>query len=193
MKIRIIIVEGEEERRKLTVSILREYPAIECIGDFADAESFRARMPDLQPDVVLMDMDLPKQSGIECVRALVSQENDTKFVMFTKHFDSKEIFDALKAGAIGFILKGEEPEQLVNAIREVQAGGSPMPIQISRMMFESFKKTKEKPPELESLTNREWEVFQALKKGATHKQIAAKLFLSLETIHALVRSIHGKL
>lgn len=180
MKIRIIIVEGEEERRKLIVSILQEYPDIACIGDFADAESFRARMSDLQPDVVLMDMDLPKQSGIECVRALVSQENDTKFVMFTKHINSKEVFDALEAGAIGFILKGEEPEQLAKAIREVQAG-------------RSFKKTKEKPPELESLTNREWEVFQALKKGSTYKQIAAKLFVSLETIRALVRSIYGKL
>lgn len=193
MKIRIIIVEEEEERRKLTVSILQEYPDIACIGDFADAESFRARMSDLQPDVVLMDMDLPKQSGIECVRALASQENDTKFVMFTKHFDPKEVFDALKAGAIGFILKEEEPEQLAKAIREVQAGGSPMPIQVSRMLFESFNKTEEKLPELESLTDREWEVLQALKKGSTYKQIAAKLFVSLETIHALVRSIHGKL
>jgi DNA-binding NarL/FixJ family response regulator len=194
MNIKVVLVEDEEEIRKLTVSLLNLYSDIECIGAFADAESFLTAFPQLRPDVVLMDIELPGQSGIECVSICKSTANEVDFVMFTNNYNNDLVYDALAAGAVGYVLKGGEPEQLARALREVKAGGSPMSRQISRLVIDYFqKRAQKKCPTLDTLTNREWEVLRGLDKGWAYKQIAAHHFVATETIRTQVRSIYRKL
>jgi DNA-binding NarL/FixJ family response regulator len=200
MPIRIAIVEDHEDIRKLTASLLNFYPDMECVSSFGDAESFRQSLPALRPDVVLMDIGLPGQSGIECVRACKDETSDpegigrrTEFIMFTDHTDTKEVFEALKAGAAGYVLKGGTPERLAEAVRDVVEGGSPMSRQISRMVTEYFRSLEKKDPELEKLTEQEKIVLDYLEQGLAYKQIAAARFVSEHTVRTQVRSIYRKL
>ncbi len=194
MPIRLAIVEDDVEIRKMTSSLMNFYTDIECIGAFGDAETFLKNMPILQPDVVLMDIGLPGQSGIECVRSCKEHKKCAiEFIMFTDHTNSKEVFDALAAGATGYVVKGGTPERLAKAIREVMDGGSPMSRQISRMVAESFHRTMEKYPELEKLSPQEQEVLECLDRGWAYKEIAAHRFVSEHTVRTQVRSIYKKL
>jgi DNA-binding NarL/FixJ family response regulator len=193
MPIRIAIVEDDSEIRKLTCSILNFYPDLECIGLFGSAEEFKDALPSLHTDVVLMDIGLPGLSGIECIRQCRSGLPSVEFIMFTDHTDSREVFEALAAGASGYVLKGGLPEQLAEAIREVHAGGSPMSRQIARMVAGSFKRTEPLYPDLENLTPQEREVLKFLDKGLSYKEIASEKFVSEHTIRSQVRSIYRKL
>lgn len=222
MPIRIAIVEDDEEIRKLTAGILNFYDDLECVGSFGSAEQFLQSLPGLQPDVVLMDIGLPGMSGIDCVetcKALASdsgaEECKAEFIMFTNHTDSREVFDALKAGATGYVLKNGTPEQLARAIRDVMDGGSPMSRQISRMVTAYFRNGGgPEPPEpamqetptppdkpgplaaaqsTEQLTEQEKIVLDLLAEGLSYKEIAAKRFVSEHTVRTQVRSIYRKL
>ncbi len=193
MSIRIALVEDEPEIRKLTASLLNFYPDLECVGTFASAEEFARAFPNLEVDVVLMDIGLPAQNGIEAVRQWHPKYAAVEFVMFTTHTDSREVFEALAAGAAGYVLKGGEPEQLADAIREVKAGGSPMSRQIARMVAASFQRTEPQFPELEKLTKQEREVLKGLDKGLAYKEIAAQHYVSEHTVRSQVRSIYEKL
>jgi DNA-binding NarL/FixJ family response regulator len=194
MPIRLSIVEDDLEIRKMTASLVNFYEDIECVGTYGDAESFIEDLPRLTPDVVFMDIGLPGQSGIECVRnCKQNQECGSEFVMFTDHSDSREVFEALAAGATGYVLKGGTPNQLVEAIREVASGGSPMSRQISRLVINSFQHTHITCPELEKLSPLEQEVLECLDKGWAYKEIAAHRYVSEHTIRTQVRSIYKKL
>lgn len=193
MPIRVAIVEDDAEIRKLTASLLNFYTDIECVGAFGNSEDFVNNLPSLSPDVVLMDIGLPGMSGIECVRNCHLEFPGIDFVMFTDHTDTKEVFQALAAGATGYVLKGGLPEQLANAIREVREGGSPMSRQISRMVAMAFRQSEQKHPNLEKLTPQEWEVLQCLDKGWAYKEIAAQRYVSEHTVRTQVRSIYQKL
>jgi DNA-binding NarL/FixJ family response regulator len=193
MPIRVAIVEDDAEIRKLTVSLLNFYADIEGVGAFGSAEDFAKNLPSLRPDVVLMDIGLPGMSGIECVRACHLEHPSIEFIMFTDHSDTKEVFEALAAGATGYVLKGGLPEQLASAIREVKEGGSPMSRQISRMVATAFRQSEQKHPKLEKLTPQEWEVLHCLDKGWAYKEIAARRFVSEHTVRTQVRSIYQKL
>ena len=140
--IKVAIVEDDHEIRKLTASLLNFYEDIECVGTFDNAEAFSNALSNLKPDVVLMDIGLPQQDGIECVRQNHLKFADIEFIMFTNRIDTKGVFDALAAGATGYVLKGGTPEKLVESIREVKAGGSPMSRQISRMVTTTFQQTE---------------------------------------------------
>jgi DNA-binding NarL/FixJ family response regulator len=193
MHIRVAIVEDDAEIRKLTAGLLNFYPDIECIGAFGSAEEFLPGLPALHPDVVLMDIGLPGQSGIECVRACSDSYREVEFIMFTDHTDSREVFEALASGANGYVLKGGTPERLAAAIREVAEGGSPMSRQISRMVVKALQQAEQKHPDLEKLTPQEWEVLQCLDKGWAYKEIAAHRVVSEHTVRTQVRSIYQKL
>lgn len=193
MSIRIALVEDEPEIRKLTASLLNFHTDLECVGSFGSAEEFARAFPNLEVDVVLMDVGLPMQNGIEAVRHWHSKYPMVEFVMFTTHTDSSEVFEALTAGASGYVLKGGEPEQLAEAIREVKEGGSPMSRQIARMVATSFQRTEPQFPELKKLTKQEREVLKGLDKGMTYKEIAAKHYVSEHTVRSQVRSIYEKL
>ena len=191
--IKIAIVEDDADIRKLTASLLNLYPDIECIGSFESAEAYRNALPKLSVDVVLMDIGLPNQNGIACIRACRPVFPSIEYIMFTDHIESKGVFEALSVGASGYVLKGGLPEHLAEAIREVKAGGSPMSRQISRMVTASFKHTEPLFPELEKLTEQEWAVLRGLDEGKSYKQIGAQKFVSENTIRSQVRSIYEKL
>ena len=190
--IKVAIVEDDKDIRTLTARLLNLYEEIECSHVFPSAEAFQNALP-LDVDVVLMDIGLPNQNGIECVRACKPLCENVEFIMFTDHLDRKGVFDALAAGATGYVLKGGIPEHLVHAIQEVKNGGSPMSRQISRMVAASFQRTEREFPELEKLTEQERVVLRGLDDGFSYKEIATSKFVSENTVRSQVRSIYEKL
>ncbi len=193
MSIHIAIVEDDEELRKLTASILNFYPDMECIGAYESAESFSEAFLSLHPDVVLMDINLPGMDGIECVRILKPQRKETHFIMITSLGDPQKTFEALRAGATGYIMKPPMPEQIAAAIREVWTGGSPMSSQVARLVVESFQEVEKIQPELEKLTRVEKEILDELNEGLSYKEIASKRYIDITTVQSHIRHIYGKL
>ncbi len=193
MIIRVVIVEDNEEVRKLTASLLNMYDGIESIGVFSNAEDFKQALPNLRPHVVLMDIGLPGQSGIKCVEDCHEQYPSIEFVMFTDHSGYKDVYASIQAGANGYVLKGGEPGLLIADIRDVYAGGSPLNRKISRMLINELRQLEVKHPELEKLTSSEWEILHLLDKGLAYKEIAAERKKSEETIRTQIRSIYSKL
>jgi DNA-binding NarL/FixJ family response regulator len=166
---------------------------IKCEPCYSSAEDFIGGLPSLEVDIVLMDIGLPSMNGIECVKKCTENADRPIFVMYTTHFDSREVFQALRAGAKGYILKGSSPERLVQDVYDIAAGGSPMSPQISRLVTESFNENLKKDSHLDKLTKQEWEVLKALDKGLNYKEIAAQRFVSTHTVRAQIRSIYEKL
>ena len=190
--IKVAIVEDDNEIRSLTASLLNLSEGIECLYTFESAEAFKKALP-IAVDVVLMDIGLPQQNGIDCVRDCKPLCQNIDFIMFTDHIDRKGVFEALAVGATGYVLKGGTHERLVDAIREVKEGGSPMSRRISRMVTASFQRTEEQFPELEKLTEQERNVLRGLNEGLTYKEIATSKYVSENTIRSQVRSIYDKL
>jgi DNA-binding NarL/FixJ family response regulator len=147
----------------------------------------------LKTDVVLMDIGLPNQSGIDCIRVCRDDFPKIEYIMFTDHTDSKEVYEALSVGATGYVLKGDTPERLAEAIRDVMAGGSPMSRRIARMVTTFFKRVEPLYPALKKLTPEERTVLLGLDEGKTYKEIAIQKFVSENTIRSQVRSIYEKL
>ncbi len=191
--IKIVIVEDNSDLRKLTASLLNQFSDIECIGTFDSAEGFTAALPNLQADVVLMDIGLPKQNGIECVRENALHYPNLEFIMFTDHADSVQVFKALLAGANGYVLKGGLIEQLAEGIREIKSGGSPMSRQFARLSLTYLREAQKEYPELELLSKQELEVLEGLYKGWSYKEIATHRFVSEHTVRTQVRSVYQKL
>lgn len=193
MAIRVVIVEDDAELRSLTASILSFYPDIECVGAYESAEAFGTAFLSLRPDVVLMDISLPEENGIDCVRKWKPECRETHFVMLTSQSDPQKTFDALRAGATGYVLKPPMPEKIANAIREVASGGSPMSASIARYVVESFQQTESELPALEKLTKTERAVLDDLEAGFSYKEIAARRFVDITTVQSHIRHIYEKL
>jgi two-component system, NarL family, response regulator LiaR len=193
MLIKVAIVEDDSDIRQITVNLIGFYSDLECVGAFASAEAFKEKLPSLDVHIVLMDIGLPQQNGIACIEQLHPQFPEIEFIMFTDHYDGKEVFKALSVGASGYVLKGGKSEQLVEAIREVVAGGSPMSHQISRMVIRSFQNTEPQFTELDTLTKQEREILNSLDKGWGYKEIAAQHFISENTVRSHIRNIYKKL
>jgi DNA-binding NarL/FixJ family response regulator len=192
-KITIGIVEDDSRIRWGLEAILREEPDFECVGQFASGEEALKHLPQLKPKVVIMDVNLPGMSGIDCVRQLTACENPPQVIMLTVRQDSEIIFASLAAGACGYLLKPPTASQLVDAVRDVFAGGAPMTASIARRVAQSFKKQETKNPEIESLTPREVEVLELLAKGFAYKEVAADLEISYSTVQRHIESIYRKL
>jgi two-component system, NarL family, response regulator LiaR len=191
--INVTIVEDDAEIIKLTQYLLQHQQDIKCVASFENAESYREALPTLTTDVVLMDIGLPNQNGIDCIRVCRQTFPNIEYIMFTDHTDSKEVFEALSVGASGYVLKGDTPERLAEAIREVMAGGSPMSRRIARMVTAFFKRVEPLYPELNKLTTQERAVLIGLDEGKSYKEIAHQKFVSENTIRSQVRSIYEKL
>lgn len=190
--IRIAIVEDDTELLKGISHTLEASEEIEVLSIFTNAEDFSASAPTLNADVVLMDIGLPGESGIECIRRVRPLAPKMQFMMWTTFEDDEKIFDALKAGANGYILKTATPQQLVQAICDIQNGGSPMSSSIARKVIASFQGAEIRQTEYK-LTKRESEILEHLARGYRYKEIADKLFLSLETVRSHVHHIYEKL
>lgn len=179
--------------REVLVSWLRKASGLSCVGEFPDAESAIANLAAARPDVALVDINLPRQSGIECVRALKPLLPATQFVMLTVYEDSAHIFDALSAGATGYLLKHTPRSALIDALREVHSGGSPMTSNIARMVVQALHQSKPKAKACDQLSKRQNEVLSLLAQGYLYKEIADTLSISLPTVNNYIRRIYEKL
>jgi DNA-binding NarL/FixJ family response regulator len=189
----VAIVEDDAKVRESLVLLLNESPGFSCIGAFPNAESALKEIPRKMPDLVLMDVNLPKMSGIQCVAALRQQWPKLQFLMLTSYEDSELVFESLKAGASGYLLKLSAPAEILAALREVHKGGSPMSSSIARTVVEFFRQTPEPALDSVKLTPREKEILEELSKGLRYKEIADNLGIGHGTINTYIRSIYEKL
>ena len=195
--INVSIVEDDAKLRETLVRFLATQPGFCCVSTYPNAEAALADLPKVKPDVVLMDINLPGVDGIECVAKLRQSVPATKVIMLTVFEESEQVFKALSAGAFGYLVKSNRPAKIIEAIREVHAGGSPMSGNIARKVVQTFHAQAAaqaaKPSETDALSTREMEVLKALSKGHTYKQIAADLNISLGTVRTYIQRIYEKL
>ncbi len=189
--ITVMVVEDDPSVRGILKTWLEEAEGFACVGVFPDVESALVQAPRLEPNVAIVDINLPGLSGIECVRQLKPQMPATQFVMLTVYEDSNHIFDALSAGATGYLLKTTSRDALVTALRELHAGGSPMSSNIARKVVQHLQQPKMKPAE--ELSKRENEVLALLAQGYLYKEIADALGIRLDTVNTYIRRIYEKL
>ncbi len=193
MPITICIVEDDAGLRESIAGFIAGAAGFACLGAFASGEEALKAIPGLQPAVVLMDINLPGISGIQCVKRLKEKVPGLQAMMLTVYENSDRIFEALAAGACGYLLKSTPPEKLLEAIEDMQNGGSPMSSHIARKVVQAFQPQARTTPLLEQLAPREQEVLDLLSKGCAYKQIAAELSLSMGTIRTYIRRIYEKL
>ena len=193
MRIPVSIVEDDAPARGLLGDWVQRAPGFRCVGRHACAEAALAALPIEKPSVVLMDINLPGISGIECVRRLKPLLPDTQFVMLTVYEDPEHIFNALAVGACGYLLKRVSRAELIEALQEVHAGGSPMSSNIARKVVQSFQRPAHQPSEAMKLSARELEVLELLARGYLYKEIAELLKISRPTVNTYIRRIYEKL
>jgi len=193
IKIRVALVEDDAEIREHLAHLLAAAPGFECVGQSRSAEEALVQIPRRAPEVVLMDINLPGLSGIDCVRQLKVLLPQTQILMLTIYEDSDRIFESLVAGASGYLLKRTPGERLLEAIREVCTGGSPMTSQIARKVVQYFNQMRSADPDLDSLSSREREVLERLARGRLYKEIADELGVGLDTVRKHLQSIYHKL
>jgi DNA-binding NarL/FixJ family response regulator len=189
----VAIVEDIDEVREALRVLINGSQGFTCTHVFADAERALRELPGLKPDVAVVDIHLPGKSGTDCVRELKDQLPATQFMMCTVYDDDDHIFDALKAGATGYILKRTSPAQILEAIRELHSGGSPMSSEVARRVISSIQKRDSHSAEAEVLTDREKEILDYLALGFLYKEIADKLSISKETVKKHIHNIYEKL
>ncbi|OHE88888.1 MAG: DNA-binding response regulator [Verrucomicrobia bacterium RIFCSPLOWO2_12_FULL_64_8] len=191
MATRVGIVEDDARLRESFARLVRGTEGFTCVGGFQSAEDALAALPALQPDVVLMDINLPGMSGIECARRLKQAAPAVNVVMLTTFDDSDKVFDSLKAGASGYLLKRASGAEIVAAVTDVCAGGAPMSGTIARKVVDFFGQR----PALEgaALTGRERQVLDALSEGQQYKEIADMLGISINTVRNHIKKIYEKL
>lgn len=188
-----MVVEDDPSVRNILKSWIDGAAGFTCKGAFPDVEGALGPIARAKPDIVLVDINLPGLSGIECVRRLKPESPHTQFVMQTVYEDSNHIFDALSAGATGYLVKTTSREALVAALREVHAGGSPMSSNIARKVVQSLQQPKSAPKAAAQLSKRENEVLALLAQGYLYKEIADSLNIGLETVNTYIRRIYEKL
>lgn len=192
-RIKVSIVEDNRGTRESLQEILDRVPTLRCVGVHPNGEEALREIPKEQPDVVLMDINLPGMNGIECVARLKEQLPKTQVLMLTTYEESDLIFDSLRKGASGYLLKNMPPSELIQAIEQVQAGGSPMSMQIARKVVNHFQKIRTPQSDMERLTKREQEILALLAKGFLYKEIADQLTISLSTVRAHLHTVYEKL
>ena len=193
MPITVSIVEDQEQLRNTLARVINRADDFECVSTYGNAEAALEELPKRNPNVVLMDINLPGMNGVECARKLKQLAPQIQIVMLTVYEDTENIFNALAAGASGYLLKRTTTPELLESIREVQRGGSPMTAHIARKVVLSFQKPAASPDGTEDLSPREKEVLDCLSQGFLYKEIAEKLGISYETVHTYIRRIYEKL
>ena len=198
MTISVCIVDDNKDIRSALEQIILMADGYTLAGSFSDAEEALQKIPIVMPNVVLMDINLGHgDSGIDCVRLLKPQYPEILFMMCTIYEEDEKIFEALKAGANGYILKKTAPGKLLDSLRELYEGGAPMSSQIARKVVNAFQSKPADTPDINTavnvLSNREKEILELLARGMLYKEIAAKLFISQETVRKHVYHIYEKM
>ncbi len=192
MFIKVSIVEDDFRLRESLVIVVGGAEGFRCIGSCETGEQALSEIPRNWPDVVLMDINLPGMSGIDCVAKLKELRPQLCVIMLTVYVDSDRIFQSLQAGASGYLIKQTRPAEILQAITDVHQGGAPMSHMIAKQVVEYFQKRKS-PNDAENLTKREHEIVSLLAEGYQNKEIAEKLSLSFHTVHGYIRTIYEKL
>ena len=193
MSIAISIVEDQRDMRESLVEWLGNAPGLRCVGAHATAEDALRDIPKENPDVVLMDINLTGMNGIQCVSRLKERLPKTQVLMLTTYAEGDMIFDSLRAGANGYLLKNMPRAELVAAVEQVHAGGSPMSLQIARKVIDHFHRSPQASSELGQLTPRERDILRLLAKGYLYKEIAEDLGISMSTVRTHVSAVYEKL
>ena len=193
MPVKVAIVEDDPAVRRSMVGIMGLETGIKNVGDYGSAEDALSAFPRTQPDVMLVDINLPSMDGVELVRQISATSPNTKLIMLTVHDDTEAIFDSLAAGASGYLLKPARSDELIAAVRDVQKGGAPMTGNIARKVIQSFHRKSHKGAEDEELTPREVEVLDYLATGYLYKEVADMLKIGYATVHTHVARIYQKL
>lgn len=191
--IRVALVEDNTRLRQQLAQLITSSPGFECAGTYADGESALTGLTADVPDVVLMDIELPKMSGVDCVARLRDRLPHLKVVMLTVYDNSENIFEALQNGANGYLLKRTPPAEILRSIREVQDGGAPMNSHIARLVVQSFHRRGSSPRAAENLTPREDEVLHLVARGLINKEIGEQLGITLETVRQHLKNCYAKL
>jgi DNA-binding NarL/FixJ family response regulator len=193
MSISVSIVEDNDKLRATLARVLNRAEGFRCLSQYANAEDALKDLPQVRPDVVLMDINLPGMNGVQCVRQLKTLLPQIQVMMLTVYEDTENIFNALTAGASGYMLKRTSSKELLEAIQDVQRGGSPMTMHIARKVVQSFQHAATTAQPTENLSEREQQVLDLLSQGLMYKEIAEKLAISYETVHTYIRRIYEKL
>jgi DNA-binding NarL/FixJ family response regulator len=193
VNITVCIVEDDAELRENISSYINASPGFKCLGAYGTAEEALTAIPRQNPQIAIVDINLPGMNGIQCVRNLAQILPALQITMFTVYEDTNRIFDALVAGACGYLLKSTPPEKLLEAIREIHQGGSPMTSHIARKVVQAFKPAASTVFSVNQLSVREQQVLDLLAQGYPYKGIAANMGLSLSTIRTYVQRIYEKL
>lgn len=191
-KASVALVEDNTGVRESLAVLINEAPGFRCVGAYANAEAALKQLPDNWPDIVLMDINLPQMSGIDCVARLKAQRPDLHVLMLTVHVDSELIFKSLKAGASGYLIKQSSPDELLEAMSDVLMGGAPMTNTIARKVVLFFQQ-KTAADETACLTKRELEILTQLAKGYQYKEIAELLGINVLTVRTHIHHIYEKL
>lgn len=192
--ITVAVVEDARGPREKLIALLNRAPGLRCLGGFATGEEAVKEMPALLPDVVLMDINLPGMNGVECVRQLKAALPKLQILMLTVYEDSDSLFNSFKAGASGYLLKRTASSRLLEAIHEVNMGGSPMTPQLARRVVQFFNvpdKAADSP--ISRLTPGEREFLDQLANGYAYKEIADRMKISIDTVRSYVRTVYEKL
>jgi DNA-binding NarL/FixJ family response regulator len=195
VNIAVSIVEDDAPLRGILSEWIRSAEGFKCIGVHENAEAAIAALPQEMPSVVLMDINMPGMNGIECVRRIKPQMMGTQFMMLTVYEDADHIFKALSSGASGYLLKRTPRAELLAAIKDIHAGGSPMSSNIARKIVQSFQRFSSASPGEQdgTLSPREWEVLELLARGYLYKEITELLHISMPTVNTHIRRIYEKL
>jgi DNA-binding NarL/FixJ family response regulator len=191
--IKICIVEDNADMRNGVARVLNQASGLCCVNAYANAEAAVRDLPTQKPDVVLVDINLPGMNGIECVAKLKAKLPQLQVLMLTRYEQSDLIFDSIRAGASGYLLKHTPAAELIQAVEQVHAGGAPMTMQIARKVINYFQQNQKSATELKTLTPREKEVLTLLAKGYPYKQIASDLGIAIGTLRVHLRAVYDKL
>jgi len=193
MPITVSIVEDNDKLRGTLARLLDRSDGFRCLSQYGYAEDALKDLPQVRPNVVLMDINLPGMNGVECVRQLKQLIPETQIMMLTVYEDTENIFNALAAGAGGYMLKRTSSKELLEAVQAVHSGGSPMTMHIARKVVQSFQRSAASVQTTENLSEREQQVLDLLSQGLIYKEISEKLGISYETVHTYIRRIYEKL
>ncbi len=193
--IRILLYEDNRDLREGMTFLLQATPGLELAGAFPDCSNLEMQIPGLKPDVVLMDIDMPGRSGIEATPIVKALRPETQVIMLTVFEDEDKIFQAIRSGAAGYLLKRTPPSEIIAAVHDVKNGGSPMTSSIARRVLQFFQ---QHPPSSEQktdydLSSREQDILKSLVKGYSYKLIASEHFISIDTVRSHIRHIYEKL
>lgn len=193
MSISIAIVEDEKNYNNALKKIINYQDDMKVVAQFFDGNDALNHLSDTSPDVVMMDIQLQDMLGIEIIEKLHKKMPNTQFIMCTSFEDDEKIFNSLKAGATGYLIKGESMDKILSSIRDVYNGGAPMSFSIARKVLNHFERKISEIKDFEELTKRETEILELLSQGLLYKEIADKIFISIDTVKKHVGNIYRKL